>query len=434
MEPESVTPPAPSGDVLAALVVARREAERAERRALRLVVDYAAAHAVPGIADPGVGGHEQVVELAGAGAPGVAEFAIADLAAALGLSTRAARLMVGQALELAHRLPRTWARLCKEPEGDRAGVPAWRARMVAERTVHLTAAGAAYVDAQVAPLVQRVGPGRLMRVVEAAKVLSEESTHEELADQAARHGVAVDTRSAAHLGAAYLDAHLDAADAKDLDRALRMGAAALRSQGSEKPLDVRRAQALGMIARHYLATGTAGGSASRPVELVVHYRPGSDAARLGVAELATTGGLVSLDQIATWCASAGAVVRVRPVIDLAEDLTSGGYVPSPHLRCQVELRDKTCVFPHCTGRATSADLDHTIVYDAAGPPGQTRSRNLAALCRFHHRLKTHGGWTYEHLAPGWYLWRAPDGRHYLRGPTAAIALGIYLNNTAVMDP
>lgn len=144
--------------------------------------------------------------------------------------------------------------------------------------------------------------------------------------------------------------------------------------------------------------------------------------RTWASELANTAGLVSTDQIAAWCARPGAKVTIRPVLDLAEDLTSGGYVPSPQLRTQVQLRDKTCVFPHCTAKATSADLDHTIVYRPGGPPDQTRSGNLAALCRFHHRLKTHGEWNYHHLAPGWYHWHAPDGRHYLRGPTGTIPL------------
>lgn len=418
--------PTPSADVLAGVVAARREAERAERRVLRLVVDYAAAHAVPGLAEPGPGGHEQVVELAGAGAPGVAEFAIADLAAALGLSARAARLLVGQALELAHRLPRIWAQLCQEPtETARVsgvGVPAWRARMVAERTVLLSAAAAAYVDAQVAPIIGRVGPVRLMRIVEAARLLAHEAAQEQLAGQAACHQVEIDTGSAAHLGTAFMDAHLDVADGLDLERAVQVGAANLKAEGSTDPLPVRRAQALGLIARHYLATYDGAGCARGGVQLFVHYRPGSDAAALGVASLDNTDGLVTTDQIATWCGRQGAAVKVTPVIDLAEDVTSGGYVPSPYLRTQVELRDKTCVFPHCTGKAAAADLDHTVAYQAGGPPGQTSSKNLGALCRFHHRVKTHGEWSYEHLAPGWYHWRAPDGRHYLRGPAGSIAL------------
>jgi hypothetical protein len=49
--------------------------------------------------------------------------------------------------------------------------------------------------------------------------------------------------------------------------------------------------------------------------------------------------------------------------------------------------------------------------------GATQTDNLAALCTFHHRLKTHGGWTYTPAGPGEYLWRSPQGRHYLRDHT-----------------
>lgn len=430
MSPLPDLAPAPGADVLASMVAARREAERAEREVLRHVVAYAAAHPAPGLSEPGVFGHEQVVELAGAGAPGIGEFAVADIAAALGLSTMSARRLIGQTLELRHRLPRLWALIATEPTGDRAGAPAWRARMVAERTVALSEAGAAYVDAQVAPALGKVGPVRLARIVEAARVLSEEPEHDELIEQSGVHAVTVDTRSSAHLGTAYVDGHLAAADGLDLEAAVQVAAAHLKEQARAQdrpvePLQVRRAQALGVIARHYLATAPAGGAArSDGVHLVVHYRPGSDAAGLGLAELGNTNGLVSTDQIAAWCAREGASVKILPVVDLAEDLCSGGYVPSPYLRRQVELRDTTCVFPHCTARAAQADLDHIVAYDPGGQPSQTRSSNLGALCRFHHRLKTHGEWTYSQLAPGWYHWRAPGGGHYLRGPTVAIQLRI----------
>ena len=42
---------------------------------------------------------------------------------------------------------------------------------------------------------------------------------------------------------------------------------------------------------------------------------------------------------------------------------------------------------------------------------------LACLCRGHHRLKTHGGWTYRRIRPGTYLWTSPLGYQYLRDPT-----------------
>ena len=39
--------------------------------------------------------------------------------------------------------------------------------------------------------------------------------------------------------------------------------------------------------------------------------------------------------------------------------------------------------------------------------------NLAKLGRFHHRLKTNGGWTLRHTEPGVYWWRIPAG-HWFR--------------------
>src|SRR5699024_6026964 len=80
------------------------------------------------------GGMEHEEPIAGEGAPLVAEFCFAELGSVLGISTVAAKRLVGQALELRHRLPRLWALV-------QAGrVPAWRARTVAEATIHATPA------------------------------------------------------------------------------------------------------------------------------------------------------------------------------------------------------------------------------------------------------------------------------------------------------
>ena len=46
------------------------------------------------------------------------------------------------------------------------------------------------------------------------------------------------------------------------------------------------------------------------------------------------------------------------------------------------------------------------------PPGQRNTRNLALLCRFHHRLKTHGGWTYQRANDTVLRWTSPIGRCY----------------------
>ena len=55
-------------------------------------------------------------------------------------------------------------------------------------------------------------------------------------------------------------------------------------------------------------------------------------------------------------------------------------------------------------------------YDHTDPTrgGPTSAGNLAALCRHHHRLKTHAGWTYTMIEPGTYLWHDRYGQHFLR--------------------
>ena len=62
----------------------------------------------------------------------------------------------------------------------------------------------------------------------------------------------------------------------------------------------------------------------------------------------------------------------------------------------VAVRDKTCVFPWCTRPARRCDTDHIVPHNRGGP---TCPCNLAPLCRRHHRIKTHGGWTYRRSSP-----------------------------------
>ena len=49
--------------------------------------------------------------MAGPGAPLVAEFCVAEFAAAVGVPTEHGKSLIGQALELRHRLPRLWRRV-----------------------------------------------------------------------------------------------------------------------------------------------------------------------------------------------------------------------------------------------------------------------------------------------------------------------------------
>ena len=72
------------------------------------------------------------------------------------------------------------------------------------------------------------------------------------------------------------------------------------------------------------------------------------------------------------------------------DVTRIGYRPSADQRAAIEIRDGTCAVPSCDRPAWDCDLDHDIPY----PHGSTTGSNLQALCRRHHRMKTHlPGWT-----------------------------------------
>ena len=114
-------------------------------------------------------------------------------------------------------------------------------------------------------------------------------------------------------------------------------------------------------------------------------------------------------------------ISLKPVIDLPAGHTPvDGYEIPARLREQLQLRNPADVFPYAAAVSRLIDLDHTIPYlspDQGGPPGQTRIGNLGPHTRYHHRLKTHGGWQVRQPEPGTWLWRSPHHRIYLVNAT-----------------
>jgi len=76
------------------------------------------------------------------------------------------------------------------------------------------------------------------------------------------------------------------------------------------------------------------------------------------------------------------------VIDTSADPITTGYQPTTRQREQILLRDPVCVFRWCDKPGRNHVLDHfhpyTDEYDDTGPPDQTRSSNLARLCRYRY--------------------------------------------------
>jgi hypothetical protein len=194
---------------------------------------------------------------------------------------------------------------------------------------------------------------------------------------------------------------LDLPDAKALEKYLQTRAKELALEFPGLDLDTRRAMALGRIGAS--ASAGDGTAAGREVVVYAHHTP--DAAH-GIVEVEQAGHL-TVEQLLEWCQYTATKVTVRPVLDLTEEITVDRYRPSEEQREQAILTTPTCVFPDCHTSARSADLDHIVPWREGG---KTTSSNLAPLCRLHHRMKTHGNWSYARLSRTSFEWTSPDGR------------------------
>lgn len=85
------------------------------------------------------------------------------------------------------------------------------------------------------------------------------------------------------------------------------------------------------------------------------------------------------------------------------------YEPPQALVDFLIARDRTCRFPGCRRSALLSDLDHAQSWETGG---STSTQNLGALCRRHHQLKTHGGWSIESETDGSCTWTSPLGKKY----------------------
>jgi hypothetical protein len=356
----------------------------------------------------GIGG-ERDLQLAGEGTPLVAEFALADLATTLRLTQGATRALMTDTLELRHRLPRCWARV---HEGS---LPAWRARRIAQRTTTLSARAADWVDRRVAPVAHRIGLARLERLIAKAIVRCDPSqADQDRTDAAQRRRVLVTDPDRDGIGSVW--AQLDAPDADALDATLNAGARALAALGDTSSHDVRRAKTLGLLADPQAALDLLAGNTPQTRTDLVLYVHLDQPALAGDGGVAQVGGLpggvceLALQTLRDW--APGAQITVKPVIDCGTDLVATGYRPTGAQHEQAMLKDPVCVFPWCDKPGQNHDLDHIEAYDPHGPPDQTSSRNLARLCRFHHRVKTHGRWRYQRLPDGPYLWTNHYGHQW----------------------
>ena len=90
-----------------------------------------------------------LVQLGGEGTPGVQDFCLGEIALARGTGVTATTNALADVLDLRHRLPLTWAVVC------RGEAEVFVARRVAKLSRHLPVARVGVVDAAVARVISR---------------------------------------------------------------------------------------------------------------------------------------------------------------------------------------------------------------------------------------------------------------------------------------
>jgi len=175
--------------------------------------------------------------------------------------------------------------------------------------------------------------------------------------------------------------------------------------------DMKRADALVEIASRYLA--------SQLSELTPQGRPLTVNVTI---DLPTLLGLAeNPGELAGYGAIPASVAReiaadakwkrfiTEPLTGNLLDFGRESYLPPQALRDFLIARDRRCRFPGCRRSAHLSDLDHAQSWESGG---ETSLQNLGALCRRHHRLKTHGGWKIESFSDGSCTWTSPAGKSF----------------------
>jgi hypothetical protein len=188
-------------------------------------------------------------------------------------------------------------------------------------------------------------------------------------------------------GMATIIADLAATDAHRIHRRLSAIAAGLADPADTRTRDQVRADVLVDV---LLGGDTPPSAATRPEISVVM----SLADVLGVADQPAHipgHGLIPADLARTLAADATWRAWITDATGAVVATGVSGYAPSAAIARLVRAREPECRMPGCRQPANRCDLDHAIAY----PAGPTSPTNLGPLCRRHHVLKTHMGWTLE---------------------------------------
>lgn len=363
----------------------------------------------------------------------------AEVAAAQGISHRAASGQMYLAVALCDRLPRVAVLFAEGAISARlASAIAWHTDLIKDPDT------LALVDAELAKHAARYGPlsvGKTAQAIDAVVDRHDPGALRRTQSAARSRDLVVDLANG-ESGTAALWGRLYATDAAALDRRL-LAMAHEVCEDDPRTLAQRRADALGALAAGGQHLGCGCGNDECPARLesderasnvVIHVvaesssLEGESAAGLSgegtpdveastaappaaPTALIAGGGTVPAPRIAELVRQGA---RLRPVRYPGKRVAAEPqYRPSSALDAFVRCRDLTCRFPNCDRPAEFCDIDHSVPY----PLGPTHPSNLKCLCRKHHLLKTFWtAWRDEQRPDGTVIWTSPTGHTYTTRP------------------
>ena len=390
----------------------------------------------------------------GDGTPAIREHVIPELAMARETHPATTRALIADGLDLAHRLPLTWA-VVQAGECE-----PWVARRVAVLSRALLSEQVSRVDRAVAKAIRGHAPSTVLEIARAKVIEADPETHRAERERS-RHERYVRLSRADEFGYRHLIARVTAGDAAWIDAMVDRVADILRAtMGHDHNHDELRSLAIGWLARpvellQLLLEHTQPDTDAETGELVppawapdhladtverlcalparrlarlrnrgrlfVHVTDEALRTRTGIARIEGVGP-IDITQLAEVLGNAD--VTVTPVLDIRLRRRTDAYEHPEILKDHVWTQTGGDCFPFTPRTATRdhVDFDHAIPYDDTGPPGQTGPHNSGPLRRRHHRTKTHGGYTTRVVGPGRHLWRTPHGLAYLIDHTGTTRL------------
>src|SRR6476469_3335782 len=412
---------------------ALRSRRLAEVEEIRLAIEWAVVHGHPR------DDRDPMVTPGGDSTPAVREYAIPELAMARETHPATTRALIADGLDLAHRLPRTWAIV------EAGHCEPWVARKVAVLTRTLLSEQVGRVDRAIAKAIGHHAPSTVLEIARAKVIEADPETHRAERERI-RHERYVRLSRADEFGYRHIVARVTAGDAAWIDAMVDRVADILgETMGHDHNHDELRSLAMGWLARpveliKLLLEHTDTSDGEQPAwapdhmadtidklcalparklaklrgrgRLFVHITDEALRTRTGVARIEGVGP-IDVRQLPEVLGNAD--VTVTPVLDLRQRRRVDAYEHPEVVKDHVWVQTGGDCFPFTPRSATrdGVDYDHAIPYDDTGPPGQTGPHNSGPLRRSHHRTKTHGGYTTRVVGPGRHLWRTPHGQAFL---------------------